>query len=94
MPARLTHGTRHPSRLNRSFDQKRFGDAGYAMEELVAEIEAAFLCANLEITHEPSPDHAAYIASWLKVLKKEKKAIITAVSQPFKAWLELLCCVF
>jgi hypothetical protein len=39
------------------------------MEELVAEIGAAFLCADLGITPETRDDHAAYIASWLKVLK-------------------------
>ena len=63
----LTHWTRHPSRLDRSFDQKRFGDSGYVMEELVAEIGAAFLCADLENTLEPREDYAAYITSWLKV---------------------------
>lgn len=81
----LTHWTRHPLRLDRSFDQKRFGDAGYAMEELVAEIGSAFLCADLEITHEPSPDHAAYIATWLTVLKSDKKAIFTAASHAQRA---------
>jgi hypothetical protein len=64
-----THWTRHPSRLDRDLGCKRFADAGYAMEELVAEIGAAFLCADLGITPETRDDHAAYIASWLKVLK-------------------------
>jgi hypothetical protein len=50
------------------------------MEELVAEIGAAFLCADLGITPETRPDHAAYIASWLKVLKDDKRAIFTAAS--------------
>ena len=40
-----THWTRHPTRLDRDFGRKRFGDEGYAMEELVAELGAAFLCA-------------------------------------------------
>jgi antirestriction protein ArdC len=35
------------------------------MEELVAELGAAFLCADLRITSEPRPDHSAYINSWL-----------------------------
>jgi antirestriction protein ArdC len=59
--------------------------AGYAMEELVAEIGAAFLCADLGITPETRPDHAAYIASWLKVLKDDKRAIFTAASHAQKA---------
>ena len=57
----LTHWTRHPSRLDRDFGRKRFGDAGYAMEELVAEIGAAYLCADLGITPETREDHAAYM---------------------------------
>ena len=69
----MTHWTRHPSRLNREFGRKRFGDAGYAMEELVAEIGAAFLCADLGITPETREDHAAYIGSWLKVLREDKR---------------------
>ena len=76
----MTHWTRHPSRLDRDFGGKRFGDAGYAMEELVAEIGAAFLCADLGITPETREDHAAYIASWLKALREDKRAIFTAAS--------------
>jgi antirestriction protein ArdC len=80
-----THATRHESRLNRDLGRKRFGDAGYAMEELCAEIGAAFLCADLGITPETRDDHAAYIASWLKVLKDDKRAIFTAASHAQKA---------
>ena len=54
------------------------------MEELVAEIGAAFLCADLGITPETRDDHAAYIASWLKVLKDDKRAIFTAASHAQK----------
>jgi antirestriction protein ArdC len=63
------------SRLDCDLGRKRFADAGYAMEELVAEIGAAFLCADLGITPETRDDHAAYIASWLKLLKDDKRAI-------------------
>jgi antirestriction protein ArdC len=56
-----THWTRHPSRLNRDMGRKKWGDAGYAMEELVAEIGSAFLCAELGLTPEVRDDHAAYI---------------------------------
>lgn len=80
-----THWTRHPSRLNRDMGRKKWGDAGYAMEELVAEIGSAFLCAELGLTPEVREDHAAYIQSWLKVLKNDKKAIFTAASQAQKA---------
>ncbi|MBA5775652.1 DUF1738 domain-containing protein [Stappia sp. F7233] len=80
----LTHWTGHDRRCDRQFG-KRFGDDAYAMEELVAELGAAFLCADLGVTLIPRPDHAAYIDNWLKVLKVDKKAIFTAASQAAKA---------
>lgn len=80
-----THWTRHESRLNRDFGRKRFGDEGYAMEELVAELGAAFLAADLELTPEVRDDHAAYIASWIKALKDDKRAIFTASSHAQRA---------
>lgn len=81
----LTHWTRHPSRLDRDLGRKRFGDAGYAMEELVAELGSAFLCADLGITPELRDDHASYIANWLDVLKNDKRAVFTAASHASKA---------
>jgi antirestriction protein ArdC len=81
----LTHWTRHPSRLNRDFGRKRFGDEGYAMEELVAELGSALLSADLDLTPEPRADHASYIASWLKVLRDDKRAIFTAASHAQRA---------
>jgi antirestriction protein ArdC len=58
---------------------------GYAAEELVAELGAAFLCADLAITPEPRDDHASYIASWLHVLKNDKRAIFTAAAHAQRA---------
>lgn len=81
----LTHWTRHPARLARDLGRKQWGDAGYAMEELVAELGSAFLCADLGLTPEIRDDHAAYIASWLKVLQNDKRAIFTAASHAQKA---------
>jgi antirestriction protein ArdC len=80
-----THWTRHPSRLNRDFGRKRFGDEGYAIEELVAELGSAFLSADLELTPEVREDHASYIASWIKVLKNDKRAIFSAASHAQRA---------
>lgn len=79
------HWTRHETRLNREFGRVRWGDEGYAMEELVAELGAAFLCADLGIALTPRDDHAQYIACWLKVLKGDKKAIFSAASAAEKA---------
>jgi antirestriction protein ArdC len=80
-----THWTRHPSRLDRDFGRKRFGSEGYAMEELVAELGSAFLFADLDLTPEVRSDHASYIASWIKVLKDDKRAIFTAASHAQRA---------
>lgn len=81
----LTHWTSHSKRLNRTFGGKRFGDNGYAMEELVAEIGAAFLCAHSGISLEVRADHAAYIQSWLTILKTDPRAIFTAASHAQQA---------
>jgi antirestriction protein ArdC len=81
----LTHWTKHTTRLDRDFGRQKFGDEGYAREELVAELGAAFLCADLSITPEVREDHAAYIGSWLKVLKEDKRAIFTAASHAQRA---------
>lgn len=81
----MTHWTKHPARLDRDFGRKKFGDAGYAREELVAEIGAAFLCCDLGITPEPRDDHAAYLDSWLNVLKEDKRAIFRAAAHAQRA---------
>lgn len=81
----LTHWTRHERRLNREFGRKRWGDAGYAAEELVAELGSAFLCADLGVTAEPRDDHSSYLASWLEVLKSDKRAIFTAAAHAQRA---------
>jgi len=80
----LVHWTGASHRLNRDLSD-RFGGKGYAMEELVAELGAAFLCSKLEIASTPRADHAAYIANWLEVLKADKRAIFTAASQASEA---------
>ena len=81
----MTHWTKHPTRLDRDFGRKKFGDEGYAREELVAEIGAAFLCCDLGITPEPRDDHAAYLDHWLKVLKEDKRAIFQAAAHAQRA---------
>jgi antirestriction protein ArdC len=71
--------------LQRDFGRQRFGDAGYAREELVAELGAAFLCADLGITPEIREDHAAYIAHWLTILHEDKRAIFSAATNAQRA---------
>ena len=79
------HWTKHERRLNREFGRKRFGDHAYAREELVAELGAAFLCADLGITPEPREDHAAYLSHWLDVMREDKRAIFSAAAHAQRA---------
>ena len=79
------HWTKHGKRLARDMGRVKWGDEGYAREELVAELGSAFLCADLEITPEVRPDHAAYIGHWLKALKDDKRLIFSAASQAQRA---------
>jgi len=78
------HWTAKADRCNRELG-KRFGDSAYSVEELVAELTAAFTMAHLGLSSEPRPDHAQYIASWLRVLKADKRAIFTAASKAQQA---------
>ena len=80
----LTHWTGAKHRLDREFG-KRFGDQAYAAEELVAEIGAAFLCAELWITQETRPDHAQYLAQWLTLLKGDQRALFAASAKASEA---------
>jgi antirestriction protein ArdC len=76
----LTHWSGHKSRLDRDLSG-RFGDRAYAAEELVAELGAAFLCADLGITNMPRLDHAQYVASWFMLMRDDTHAIFTAASK-------------
>jgi|SRR5215467_3180545 len=78
----LTHWTGAEHRLARKF-ANRHGSPDYAREELVAEMGAAFTCAALGI--EPTVRHADYIGSWLRVLREDNRAIVSAASQASKA---------
>ena len=84
----LVHWSGTKPRLDRDLSG-RFGDDAYAMEELIAELGSAFLCADLGITPEPREDHARYIKNWLAVLKGDKKAIFSASAKASQAatWL-------
>lgn len=81
----LIHWTRHPSRLDRDFGRKQWGDEGYAKEECVAELGSAYVGALLGLRPSHIEDHASYIASWLKVLKDDKRFIFTAASHAQRA---------
>jgi DNA polymerase III sliding clamp (beta) subunit (PCNA family) len=79
------HWTKHEKRLARDLGKKTFGDEGYAKEELVAELGAAFLCSDLSLVPMIRDDHAAYLGHWLNVLKADKRFIVTAAAHAQKA---------
>jgi antirestriction protein ArdC len=74
----LGHWTGHKSRLDRDL-RSRFGERAYAAEELVAELCAAFLCAEFSIDGDLR--HAGYIASWIRLLKADSRAFFSACSK-------------
>jgi antirestriction protein ArdC len=78
----LGHWSGHKSRLDRDL-KNRFGSRNYAAEELIAELGAAFLCA--EFGFDGDVRSAGYIATWIELLKADKRAFITACSQASKA---------
>jgi antirestriction protein ArdC len=80
----LSHWTGHESRLARQLSS-RFGSEAYAMEELVAELSSAMLGAELGLPVEHLDHHASYLASWLKVLKADSRAILTVAAKAEEA---------
>jgi antirestriction protein ArdC len=86
----FTHATGHEGRTNRHEGAAIQSEGGYAFEELVAELGAAFLCSIHQVSPEPREDHAQYIASWITLLKGDPKALVRAASAAGKAthWLQ------
>ncbi|MEI2300533.1 ArdC family protein [Ensifer sp. MJa1] len=76
----MSHWSGAKHRLNRDLTG-RFGSESYAVEELVAELSASFLCADLGVAHDPRGNTASYLESWLKVLKNDKRAIVSAAAK-------------
>ena len=81
----LGHATGAAHRLGRTFG-KRFRDKAYAFEELIADCTSGIICAELGLPCELHDSHASYIEGWLKILKADKTAIITAAAQAEKAY--------
>jgi antirestriction protein ArdC len=78
----LCHWTGSSTRLGRKLG-RRFGESAYAMEELIAELGAAFLSAHCRL--DGQLQHASYISSWLEVLQRDKRAVFVAAAQAQKA---------
>lgn len=80
----LLHEVSHWSGSSKRLDRLKSTDkrnSEYHFEELVAEISACFLCSDLEITATVRPESASYLASWLTVMKQDKRAIFRAASK-------------
>lgn len=80
----MGHATGASHRLDRDLSG-RFGSEAYAAEECCVEILSGLVLADLGIAHHPRPEHAAYIASWLEVLKHDPRAIFTAAAKAQQA---------
>jgi len=76
----LAHWTGHESRLARDMTG-RFGSDSYAMEELVAELSAAFTCARYNVRPADRTDHASYLDHWVRVLRADPKVLWTVASK-------------
>jgi antirestriction protein ArdC len=76
--------TGHASRLDRNL-KNRFGSAAYAAEELVAELSSAMIGAELGLPVTHLDSHASYIEHWLKLLKQDDRAILTAAAKAEEA---------
>ena len=77
------HATGHKTRLDRKLST-RFGDNAYAMEELIAELGAVYICASMNIPYRLE-NHVSYLNSWLKVMRSDRKAIFTAAAAAQRA---------
>ncbi|MBS1731870.1 MAG: DUF1738 domain-containing protein [Bacteroidetes bacterium] len=88
----LVHSTGAPKRLDRKtiVDMAPFGSESYAMEELVAEMGAAYLCQLSGILSPEINNTVAYLDNWLGVFKKDKRFLITAASMAEKSVIYIL----
>lgn len=81
----LGHSTGSERRLNRNMGKAVFASADYSREELVAEMTAAFLCAECGIDNSIIENSAAYLKGWMKALTGDSRLVVTAASQAQKA---------
>ena len=83
----VTHATGHPKRLNRKSitEAAPFGSPTYSFEEMIAEMSAAYLCAEAGISPAVLENQAAYIAGWLKKLRDDRKLLVHAAAQAQQA---------
>jgi antirestriction protein ArdC len=83
----MSHASGHPKRLNRKSinEAAPFGSPTYSLEEIVAEMSAAFLCAEAGISPAVIDNEAAYIQGWLAKFRGDKRLVVIASAQAQKA---------
>ena len=83
----MTHSTGHASRIGRDgFETPSYlGSESYSREELIAEMGSAMLCGVTGIAPVTLHNSAAYLKSWIQVLKGDSKLVVTAASAAQKA---------
>ena len=81
------HSTGSQKRLAREsiLEAAPFGSQTYSAEELIAEMGAAYLCAEAGISNAVIANQAAYVAGWLKKLRDDRKLLIHAAAQAQRA---------
>ncbi len=76
----LAHSTGHSSRLNRDLENS-FGTEDYAYEELVAEMSACFMSADIEANQDEEyiENHKAYVQSWIRKIREKPEMLVKAI---------------
>ena len=67
----LAHWTGTSERCDRDKTGNSFGNAGYAREELVAELSSVYTCAHLGLQNEPNEQNSSYVKGWLQALRND-----------------------
>jgi antirestriction protein ArdC len=83
----ISHAVGAPKRLNRESiaEAAPFGSPIYATEELIAEMSAAYLCAEAGISPAVVQNQAAYIQGWLTTLRNDKRLVVIAAAKAQRA---------
>lgn len=80
----MAHSTKGESSMRRDYGRKKWGDEGYALEELVAEFVAAFVCCDRGHTKTIDKEHISYVQSWRNHIKK-RDVVSTIVDDLMRA---------
>ncbi|WP_299652734.1 zincin-like metallopeptidase domain-containing protein [uncultured Jannaschia sp.] len=81
----MSHATKAKHRLDRSFGVSSFGNEAYAKEELVACVSEALMGQRMGFYADHIDNHAAYISSWIQVLKTDTRFLFTAAAHAQRA---------